>query len=429
MLSETQRRRSTPKPSGCNAGSYDLHSARSRASRRNVWRSRVCLLVRACAVSTLAALGLLTMWSDCLAQTPASANTVLHDGVNIVARVDQRFRLTQSAWVLQKPDDTAAQLGMVRSGAELMVIGVVEGRHWLQIMLPDDFAAGYIHAEAITAAAAAVGMPLEAEAAVPDEVSGVPGILDTATLLIDQQVVHLADLDGLPDPYATDLQKNLTSALSCRMQGDGQYTCKMPDGTDLALVELVNGVARTTENASADYRHQQEEAQTNHRGIWSGSGTTAPAAAFAGLARWVGRMPSGEDPRVANDPGIGSIFAEPGVSDAIQKTLGPAITDRVLYRWIEGTPVERRTDMLHILRCRQRACEREGIDLFIDIAKSTIQACVWTEEAGVRSNESYWFGPDGIPRSLPGFACQYYRNAVGTFSMLRRFGVPTPQQP
>jgi hypothetical protein len=429
MLSEPQLHRMIPQPRGREAMSFDFGCKRYEFCRQIACRGGVGRMVRAHAIAILALLGLLAAVPDGAAQPPAAATTAPHDGVGIVARVDQRFRLAEPAWVLQKPDDSAAPLGMVRPGAQLMVVGVVEGRHWLQIMLPDESSAGYIHAEAITAAASAVGMSLEAEAAVPEEVSGVPGILDTATLLIDRQVVHLADVEGLPDPYATELQKNLTSALTCRMQGVGQYACQMPDGTDLALVELVNGVARTTEKASAEYRHQQEDAQKNHRGVWGTAGNNPTVSAFAGLARWVGRMPSGEDPRAPTDPGIGSIFGEPGVADAIGKALGPAVSDRVLYRWIEGTVVERSGTMLHVLRCRQRACDREGIDLFIDIASATIQACVWTEEIGAKTNESYWFENDGLPRSLPGFACQYHRNATGTFSLLTQFGVPAAPQP
>jgi hypothetical protein len=359
----------------------------------------------------------------------AAGTTPAHDNVSIVAHVDQRFRLTEPAWVMQHPDDSAAQLGLVRPGAQLMVVGVVEGRKWLEINLPDDSATGFIHAETITAAASAVGMPLEAEAAIPEQVSGIPGILDTATLLIDRQVVHLADVEGLPDPYATDLQKNLTTPVTCRLQSPGQYTCKMTDGTDLALLELVNGVARSTETGSAEYHHQQDEAQKNHRGVWGATGANPTAYAFAGLARWVGRMPSGEDPRAAGETGIGSMFDEAGVSDAIEKAVGPVVGDRILYRWIEGTAVERSGSILHVLRCRQRACDREGTDLFIDIVNGTVQACVWTVEIGGKASENYWFAPDGMPHSLPSFSCQYFRGATGTFSLLTRFGVPAPPHP
>jgi len=298
----------------------------------------------------------------------------------------------------------------------------------LQIMLPDDSAAGFIHAEAITAAASAVGMPLDAETTVPEQVNGSPGILDTATFLIDRQVVHLADVEGLPDPYATELQKNLTSSLTCRLQSVGQYNCKLPDGTDLALVELVNGVARIMENASTDYRHQQDEAEKNRRGIWATSGGHQ-VSAFARLAQWVGRMPSGEDPRAPTQPGIGSMFDDDGIAQAIQRVLGPAVGDRVLYRWVEGTAVERSGTILHILRCKQRACDREGADLFMDLANATVQACVWTAEVNGRSSESYWFAPDGMPHSIPGFACQYHRGNTGTFSLLTLYGVPGSAHP
>jgi hypothetical protein len=191
---------------------------------------------------------------------------------------------------------------------------------------------------------------------------------------------------------------------------------------------LVNGVARVTENASADYRHQQEEAEKNRRGIWATTGNH-DVPAFARLAQWVGRMPSGEDPRAPTQPGIGSMFDDEGIAQAIDKTLGPAVADRVLYRWIEGTAVERSGTILHILRCKQRACDREGADLFVDVANATIQACVWTAEINGKTSESYWFTPDGIPHSIPGFACQYHRGNTGTFSLLTLFGVPTGSHP
>jgi len=47
------------------------------------------------------------------------------------------------------------------------------------------------------------------------------------------------------------------------------YTCRLPDGSDLASVALLNGAARLGSDAPAVHRMQQQVALTNHRGIWA----------------------------------------------------------------------------------------------------------------------------------------------------------------
>jgi hypothetical protein len=217
-----------------------------------------------------------------------------------------------SVRMIQRP-----QLGLARPGAQLMVVGVVEGRHWLQIMLPDDSAVGFIHAEAITAAASAVGMPLDAETTsgtgqrqprdfgygdLPDRPAGRPS------------GGRGRFAGSVRDPTAKEPDRHAYVPIAKRRPVQLQIT----RWHGPRPVELVNGVARIMENASADYRHQQDEAEKNRRGIWATTGGHE-VPAFARLAQWVGRMPSGEDPRAPTQPGIGSMFDDDGIAQAIDK--------------------------------------------------------------------------------------------------------------
>jgi endonuclease YncB( thermonuclease family) len=99
-----------------------------------------------------------------------------------------------------------------------------------------------------------------------------PMVQDTATLVADHQTYALNGLQGLGQPYASQLQGYIAAngdSLICNPQGvPGQYICVTSDGTDLAKVALVNGAAVVASDAPDAYRVQQADALNNHRGVW-----------------------------------------------------------------------------------------------------------------------------------------------------------------
>jgi endonuclease YncB( thermonuclease family) len=110
--------------------------------------------------------------------------------------------------------------------------------------------------------------PARAETVVLDR----PAVLDTATLLAGDGVIALSGIDGVAGEAAQHLRDFLATGdgrLTCAPQPDTRFVCRMSDGADLAQVVLINGAARTREDASAYYRQQEEKAQMARRGVWA----------------------------------------------------------------------------------------------------------------------------------------------------------------
>lgn len=110
--------------------------------------------------------------------------------------------------------------------------------------------------------------------AVPSErkanLSGVPEVLDTATLSVEGQVVHLVGVEwsrGAGNPK--DLAQYIRGrAVTCRQVSGEVYRCTL-DGQDLSRVVLYNGGGRTTEDAPPDLKTAEDHARQRSVGIWS----------------------------------------------------------------------------------------------------------------------------------------------------------------
>jgi endonuclease YncB( thermonuclease family) len=99
-----------------------------------------------------------------------------------------------------------------------------------------------------------------------------PKVLDTAKLQAGDTTVTLFGIRGLPGEAAQGLQAYLRQndqPLICQAHGGSAFVCMMGDGTDVALVSLVNGAALTTSDAPEVYHQQEDDAQKNRRGVWS----------------------------------------------------------------------------------------------------------------------------------------------------------------
>lgn len=100
-----------------------------------------------------------------------------------------------------------------------------------------------------------------------------PTVLDTARLQANGQTVQLFGVTGLGGESAQGLQSyiagngdRVTCAAQAAAAGD---VCRLPDGTDLAEVALINGAAQAADDAPDAYRQQQTDAQAARRGIWA----------------------------------------------------------------------------------------------------------------------------------------------------------------
>jgi hypothetical protein len=105
-------------------------------------------------------------------------------------------------------------------------------------------------------------------AALPS-VSGVPEVIDTTTLKIGDEVVHLYGVEWARGGNADQLRSYLGDrVVSCRQVSDAQaHRCEV-DGRDLSVVVLFNGGARATPQAPAEFRTAEQYARLEGRGVW-----------------------------------------------------------------------------------------------------------------------------------------------------------------
>ena len=111
-----------------------------------------------------------------------------------------------------------------------------------------------------------------------------PTMADTATVRSAAGDLYRLDgIIGVPGAMAATLQSYIAAhgdSVQCQPQGPETHVCVLPDATDIAKLALVNGLAKAAPDAPDEYRIEQDAAQANRRGLWSG--VTAAVAANAG---------------------------------------------------------------------------------------------------------------------------------------------------
>ena len=100
-----------------------------------------------------------------------------------------------------------------------------------------------------------------------------PMVQTTSEIAANGRVYPLDGLDGFAAPYYTlQLQEFIDShggQLRCEAKsGSGRYVCRTPEGTDIATVALLEGLARVSADAPPDYRADQMQAVRNKSGFW-----------------------------------------------------------------------------------------------------------------------------------------------------------------
>jgi endonuclease YncB( thermonuclease family) len=99
-----------------------------------------------------------------------------------------------------------------------------------------------------------------------------PTVVDTGKLASAGQTVPLFGVVGLPGQYAEDLHGAIVGdgdRVTCQPQSGSDYTCLLPDGTDVAALALRNGAAQTRDDAPDAYRDLETAARDERRGVWS----------------------------------------------------------------------------------------------------------------------------------------------------------------
>jgi peptidoglycan hydrolase-like protein with peptidoglycan-binding domain len=114
--------------------------------------------------------------------------------------------------------------------------------------------------------------PVPAAAPTAEGVVIEPVIEDTATLLAPDRRFVLASVQGLGEPYSTQLRHYLDrhgGQLRCFPPAERAVCMTIDDAVDLGAVLLVNGAATITPDASDAYEAQQTDAIDHHRGVWA----------------------------------------------------------------------------------------------------------------------------------------------------------------
>ena len=99
--------------------------------------------------------------------------------------------------------------------------------------------------------------------------SGVPEVIDTATLRVDGKVVRLFGVEWARGGLAEDLTRYLQGReVTCSPAASpDRYRCQV-DGRDLSEVVLFNGGGRATPNATPELVAAENYARTERIGIW-----------------------------------------------------------------------------------------------------------------------------------------------------------------
>lgn len=215
----------------------------------------------------------------------ARPDGALGAGPTIEEWLNQTVRLRDTAQARDSPAADGKPAGEIRRGAEIKAIGLVAGKRWVQVELPDH-ALVYLPASAIefesggaataappappAARPAAVSPPTAtpAAAAVRGAVSKVP---NAATLVVSDQRLRLSGIDPGPPAALGPFERwvEAQGALVCEPQAQtGRYRCLTGGGIDVAQAALLNGAGRVGDGASPAYRESETEARNAKRGFW-----------------------------------------------------------------------------------------------------------------------------------------------------------------
>jgi endonuclease YncB( thermonuclease family) len=209
--------------------------------------------------------------------------------------LNQNVRLHNTVQAVDRPSSDGKPSGEIRAGAEVKAIGLVAGKHWVQIELPDHSLA-YVPMAAIefendavapSAPAAVRGAaPTGAEAvppptttpppATPAAASGVirglvTRVPNAATLVVADQRLRLSGIDPGPGEALAPFESWVRGqgALMCEPDAQtGRYRCLTSGGVDVAEAAILNGAGRVGDGASPEYRASETQARTARRGLW-----------------------------------------------------------------------------------------------------------------------------------------------------------------
>jgi endonuclease YncB( thermonuclease family) len=202
--------------------------------------------------------------------------------------LNQTVRLRDTVEALDQPSSDGKAAGRVRAGAKVKAIGIITGRQWVQIELPDQRLA-YIPSGAIElndnstarspedgpepAAAKTAGATSPETTSTPATVRGpVTRVPNAATLIVADQRVRLSGIDPGPSTALAPFENwvRAQGVLQCEPDAQtGRYRCFTGGGVDVAEAAILNGAGRVGDGATPAYRDSETQARTAKRGFWT----------------------------------------------------------------------------------------------------------------------------------------------------------------
>lgn len=103
----------------------------------------------------------------------------------------------------------------------------------------------------------------------PNDVAGIPEVIDTATLKLSGKVIHLFGVEWVRGAQSEELTKYLRGrSVTCRpAAGSSAFLCSV-EGRDLSEVVLFNGGGRASSEASPDLVAAEDHARSERLGVW-----------------------------------------------------------------------------------------------------------------------------------------------------------------
>ena len=209
--------------------------------------------------------------------------------------LNQNVRLHDTVQAVDRPSSDGKPSGEIRAGAEVKAIGLVAGKHWVQIELPDHSLAYVPRAaiefenDTVAPSAPVAGQsaaPTGAEAAAPPITSppaatpaAAPGVIrgpvtkvpNAATLVVANQRLRLSGIDPGPEGVLAPFESWVRSQgeLTCEPDAQtGRYHCFTAGGVDIAEAAILNGAGRVGDGATPAYRESETAARQARRGLW-----------------------------------------------------------------------------------------------------------------------------------------------------------------
>jgi endonuclease YncB( thermonuclease family) len=248
------------------------------AAVKAIGRARLLL---GCAAIAAAAGGAVALAADGPAPSPVGAAPTVEEWLN------QPVRLRDTAEARDRPAADGKPAGEIRAGAEVKAIGLVAGKSWVEIELPDHAIAylprAAIEYESSGAAATAPAPPpstnpptTPAAAAPPSGPAGtirgtVSKVPNAATLVVADQRIRLSGIDPGPQAVLAPFEKwvEAQGALDCEPEAQtDRYRCLTGGGVDVAQAAILNGSGRVGDGAPPAYRDSETQARNAGRGLW-----------------------------------------------------------------------------------------------------------------------------------------------------------------